>query len=260
MRVGTLEFDEGLAQQLDAVYRTRDMVLRRRLAREALAARPGERILDVGCGPGYYVAELVEEVGASGAVVGVDSSAPMLEVARRRCAELPNTEFREGDATSLPADDGSFDAAVSVQVLEYVADVPAALTELRRVVRPGGRVTLWDVDWATVSWHSHDPERMQRMLSAWDEHLADPSLPRTLGPRLREAGLDDVRMEAHTFATSELTPDAYGGSLVGVVEPFVAGRGHAEEAAAWAAEQRALGEAGEFYFAVVQLCFTARRA
>jgi ubiquinone/menaquinone biosynthesis C-methylase UbiE len=255
-----MEFDRDQARALDAIYRTRDMVRRRRLAREALAAQPGERILDVGCGPGYYVAEIAEEVGESGSVVGVDSSAPMLAVSAQRCAELPNTEFREGHATSLPVEDATFDAALSAQVLEYVEPVGAALAELHRVLRPGGRVALWDVDWGTLSWYSEHPDRMQRVLSAWDEHLADPSLPRTLAPRLREAGFDDVRMDAHPFATTELSPDTYGGSLVAMIEAFVGQTGRAEEAAAWAAEQRELAESGRFYCAVVQLCFTARRA
>jgi arsenite methyltransferase len=78
--VGQLEFDESLGEQLEVLYRTRDILRRRRLVHEALAARPGERILDVGCGPGFYVAELLEAVGPQGSVVGVDVSAPMLAI------------------------------------------------------------------------------------------------------------------------------------------------------------------------------------
>ena len=257
--VAQLEFEEGVVRQLDAVYRTRDVVRRRRLVREAVAPQAAERILDVGCGPGYYVQELVEAVGPEGGVHGVDSSAPMLAVARQRCEALANATFDEGDAGRLPVEDGSFDAAVSVQVMEYVADVPSALAEIRRALRPGGRVVLWDVDWTTVSWHSEDPARMERMLRAWDEHLVHPALPRRLAPLLRAAGFEDVRMEAHSFAAAELTPDAYAGSLVAMIEPFVAQLGHEEEVRAWAAEQRELSERGEFYFAVVQCCFSGRR-
>lgn len=88
--MGALVFDDDLAEQLESVYRTRD-ILRRRLVRRALAASPDERILDVGCGRGFYVAELLEEVGDTGSVVGVDSSpqnrdAPHLILGRRRRA------------------------------------------------------------------------------------------------------------------------------------------------------------------------------
>ena len=119
-------------------------------------------------------------------------------------------------------------------------------------------MVIWDIDWATVSWHSEDPARMARMLAAWDEHLAHPSLPRTLSASMRAAGFEDVHMDAHAFATAELTPEAYGGAAIPVIERYVAGRG-VEEAGAWAAEQRELGARGEFYFACIQCCFSATR-
>src|SRR5262249_20745475 len=111
-------FDQKIASQLEQLYETRDMLRRRQLVRSALGARTGERILDVGCGPGFFVTELLEEVGPSGAVVGVDSSAPMLAVAARRCEGIDNVAFHEADATAVPAEDASFDAALCVQVLE----------------------------------------------------------------------------------------------------------------------------------------------
>jgi arsenite methyltransferase len=257
-----LVFDDGIADQLESLYRTRDMLRRRALVHGALGAAPGERILDVGCGPGFYLAELLEKVGPRGSVVGVDVSPQMLAVAARRCEGHGNVDFRKGDATALPVEDAGFDAALSVQVLEYVPDTAAALAELRRAVRVGGRVAVWDVDWGTVSWHSSDPARMERVLRAWDEHLAHPSLPRVLAARFRSAGFDDIRAEGHTFATTELSPDAYGAAIVPLMEEFVAGRGGVTEAEAkaWGAEQRELGERGEFFFACVQFCFTATRA
>src|SRR5919106_384218 len=221
-----LVFDESLAEQLEVLYHTRDVLRRRALIREALGARPGERILDAGCGPGFYVAELLDEVGPAGSVVGVDASAAMLAVAAHRCEKHANVAFHKADV---------------------------------RALRPGGRVVVWDVDWATVSWHSSDPDRMTRVLRDWDAHLAHTSLPRTLTAQLRAVGFDDVRMEGHTFAANEFSPDSYGGALVPVLERYVAGRGEigAEELGAWVAEQRELGERGEFYFACVQFGFTA---
>jgi arsenite methyltransferase len=256
-----LVFDDSLAAQLETLYRTRDVRRRRRLVREALAAAPGDRVLDVGCGPGFYVAELLDQVGPTGSVVGVDASPQTLALARRRTEGRGNVALHLADATALPVTDAGFDAALSVQVLEYVADLDAALGELHRALRPGGRLVVWDVDWATVSWHSDDPERMRRVLAAWDGHLADPSLPRTLTAALRAAGFTEVRGEGHTFASAELTPDAYGAAIVPLVQQYVAGRDGIteDEAAAWAAEQRELGERGEFFFACIQFCFTATR-
>jgi ubiquinone/menaquinone biosynthesis C-methylase UbiE len=256
-----IQFDASLAERLEQVYSTRDVLRRRELVHAALGTQPGDRVLDVGCGPGFYVTELLEAVGPGGSVVGVDASNDMLAVAAKRALGRGNVEFHQGDATSLPVPDAGFERALCVQVLEYVGDVAAALREMHRALRAGGRVLVWDVDWATVSWHATDRELMRRVLAAWDRHLTHPAVPRTLAAQLRDAGFEDVAMEAHPFATTELIPDAYGGSMVPLLEQYVADQGgmSAAEAKAWADDQRALGERGEFYFTVTQFCFTATR-
>jgi ubiquinone/menaquinone biosynthesis C-methylase UbiE len=255
-----LVFDEEAARRIESIYLIGDAVRRRRIVREALAASAGERVLDVGCGPGFYCVEVLEDVGPSGSVVGVDSSAAMLTLAARRCAGFDNIELKEADATALPVEDCGFDAAISVQVQEYVRDIDAGLAELHRALRPGGRVVVFDIDWETLSIHS-EPRLTRRVMQAWDEHLAHRSLPRTLASRLRSAGFEDVRMEAHPFVTVEFDQDSYGAALVPFIGAFVAGRQGVteEDAHAWVAEQRRLGERGEFYFAVIQSCFTAQK-
>ena len=256
-----LEFDEQEARQLEAMYERRDARRRRELARSALAAAPGERILDVGCGPGFYCAELLAEVGESGWVTGVDNSPAMLALAARRCADHENVELLEGDAGALPVPDESFDAALSVQVIEYVPDVESALADLRRALRPGGRVLIWDIDWDTVSVHSEDRELSERVMRVWDEHLAHRTVPRTLAGLLRAAGFEDVSMSAHAFAPLGDDPESWAAALVPFIGEFVAGRGgvSVEEAEAWVAEQRQLAERDDFYFACLQFCFTARK-
>jgi ubiquinone/menaquinone biosynthesis C-methylase UbiE len=260
--VSQLAFDEKTAKALEVMYGRRDVRRRRSLVQDAIAAKAGERLLDVGCGPGFYLAELLERVGADGHVCGVDTSAPMLAIAARRVDADENVELREAPATALPSEPNSFDGAISVQVLEYVDDVALALSELHRVLRPGGRLVLWDVDWETVSMQSAEPQRMQRVLEAWDRHLVHRSLPATLAGRLRDAGFSDISLVGHSFTTSEFTPDAYGAFLVGVIENYLAGLDGFpdDERRAWAAEQRTLGERGEFYFACTQVCVSGTRA
>ena len=194
-------------------------------------------------------------------MVGIDGSQPMLAVAAHRSEGHDNVSFHEADATALPVENASFDAALSVQVLEYVAEVPAALSEMYRALRAGGRLVVWDVDWATVSLHTTDLARTERILRSWDGHLAHPSLPQTLTAQLKGAGFDDVKLEGHTFATNELDPDTYGGFLVPFIAEFVVGRDgiSEDEANAWVAEQRELAQRSEFFFACTQFCFTATR-
>ena len=257
-----LVFDDDLAHQLETLYRTGDVLRRRRLVGAALGAAPGERVLDVGCGPGFYIAELLEQVGATGAVVGVDASPQTLALARRRTQGQDNVALSQADVTALPVTDASFDRALSVQVLEYVTDPDGALAELHRALRPGGRLVVWDVDWSTVSWHSADPDRMRRVLTVWDGHLADPCLPRTLAARLGSAGFGDIGVAGYSFASTQFTPDSYGVAILPLIQRYLAGRDDITEETAgqWAAEQHQLGEQGEFFFACIQFCFTATRS
>jgi arsenite methyltransferase len=256
--VSQLVFDNKIVEQLEVLYRSRDVLRRRKLVYEGLEPQPGDRILDAGCGPGFYTRELLDKVGPDGSLVSVDQSAEMLAVAKRRCEGYPNVASDVADVTSLPVESDGFDRALSVQVLEYVQDFGAALAEMYRALRPGGRVVIWDVDWATVSWHSEDPARMDRVLAVWDEHLAHPSLPRRLSAGLRAAGFEDVRMEGHAFATTEPSQETYGGAALPVIERYVRQQG-SDDVDAWADEQRALGDRGEFYFACMQFCFSGTR-
>ena len=99
---------------------------------------PGEA-LDAACGTGRHAARLVD---LRHRVVGVDGSADMLAVAR---ATVPDGDLRQGDLTSLPVDSQSVDFAVCALALEHVADLDAAVVELARVVRPGGRIAVSDL-------------------------------------------------------------------------------------------------------------------
>jgi ubiquinone/menaquinone biosynthesis C-methylase UbiE len=259
--VSQLSFDADLLPKLEALYRTDDVLRRRRLVREALAPSPGERILDAGCGPGFYAAELLEVVGPRGSVTGVDRSPQMLAAARHRNEGHPNVHFFEGDVTSLPIGDESFDAALCVQVLEYVDDVERALGELNRVLVPGGRLVVWDVDWGTVSLSGSDQARTRRILDAWDGHLAHPTLPHMLSSLLRLRGFEDIWLEGHAFSANRLEEGTYLGAMLELVEQYVRGRHDVpdDDARAWVDDLRTLDRDGEFYLALIQVCARGRK-
>jgi ubiquinone/menaquinone biosynthesis C-methylase UbiE len=99
----------------------------------------GERVLDVACGTGVLAGAALERVGPRGSVAGLDPNADMLSVARRKSARI---EWREGRAEALPFPEGSFDAVVSQFGFMFFEDRPAALREMMRVLRSGGRMAV----------------------------------------------------------------------------------------------------------------------
>ncbi len=252
-----LDFDEENARRLEAIYTTPDIVDQRRAIRAALSLQPGERVLDIGSGPGFLAAEMAAEVGPGGRVHGIDPSESMLAGARRRGAPV---EYGTGDALALPFPDEHFDVAVSTQVYEYVEDIAAALAEARRVLRPGGRLLVLDTDWDSIVWHSGDRERMQRVLTAWNEHLADPYLPRRLPGLLRAAGLEPTKTAIIPILNVGADRDIYSAGMSGVVAAYVAGRGGVSEADAIAWHQDLAGLGDDYFFSVNRYLFVAQRS
>jgi ubiquinone/menaquinone biosynthesis C-methylase UbiE len=257
--MGELRYDEEATKKLLAMYVTPDVIEQRRQFLRALNPQKGERVLDVGSGPGFLAAEIAEATGPAGSVHGIDVSEPMVDLARNHCAQLPWVTFGEADATRLPLPDNSFDAAISTQVLEYVADVDAALAELYRVLRPAGRVVIVDTDWDSIVWHSPDRSRMQRVLAAWEEHAADPYLPRTLSNRLAGAGFDVQLQEVVPILNPSFDQNTYSNRLIDLIASFVSGRSNisGDEARIWADELRDLCGDGQYFFSLNRYLFLA---
>lgn len=256
----TLFADDAAARRVEALYRTPDIVAQRVAIRTALALAPGERVLDVGCGPGLLCAEMAETVGTGGAVVGVDTADSMLRIAGQNGSGLRQMSVRSGEATSLPADNGAFDAVVCTQVLEYVPDVTAALAEFRRVLRPGGRLLLVDTDWASCVWASADDARMRRIISAWDAHCPHPQLPRTLPTLLTAAGFDLVHVEALPLLSVRRSENTYCAGMTDVIARFVVRSGGVapEEAGAWRDDLARREAEGTTFFSLSRFMFLAR--
>ncbi len=193
---------------------------KRRAVRLALAGRPAvsARVLDLCCGSGD-LGFLAEELGA-GSVTGVDFTLPMLAVARRRGSRTGGrSRFVAGDALGLPFPDAAFDAVTVGYGLRNIADLPAALAEMRRVLAPGGRAVVLDF--------GRPDNRLTRALYGAYLRTAMPvmglifhgdadtyryipeSLARYPGQRgvevlMREAGFRDARYEERMLGTMGL--------------------------------------------------------
>lgn len=112
-----------------------------RLALEMLEISPGDRVLDVGCGPGNFTRDFARAAGPAGLAVGIDASQTMLAAAVREGGG-PNLAYLRGDACALPFADGVFDAVCCFAALYLIDDAMAAIDEIARVLAPGGRVAL----------------------------------------------------------------------------------------------------------------------
>lgn len=157
---------------------------------------PGQRVLDVGCGTGDDVRRLAGVVAPSGRAVGVDLSQAMVHEARERTAgsDLP-VEFHQGDLSHLDFPDATFDASRGERVLLHVPDAAAAVAEMARVTRPGGRVVVFDLDVGMVALDHPDLATTRRVMDALTEKVKNGYIGRQLPRLFRRAGLRDVEVE-----------------------------------------------------------------
>jgi ubiquinone/menaquinone biosynthesis C-methylase UbiE len=122
-------------------------IITRDRLREVLRPEPGERILEVGPGVGYYTLDLAEWVGPEGTIEIFDLQQEFLDHTMQRAAErnLTNLVPTQGDATALPYEDDSVDAVILTAVLGEIPDPGGALREIRRVLKPGGRLIVGEL-------------------------------------------------------------------------------------------------------------------
>jgi len=186
--------------RLELRGRAEDEALARREYLQLLGVAPGERVLDVGCGSGVVTRALAELVGPRGAVVGMDSSPALLDVAREYANEdgiADRIEWRVGDCRQMPFEGGSFDAVIAATVLAHVPDAERALAEMVRVTKFGGRVGVFDFDGDGFLISHPDRQVTRRIVAAQCDHGAvDGQLVRHLPGLLTRLGLDDVKAKA----------------------------------------------------------------
>jgi SAM-dependent methyltransferase len=179
--------------------------------------RPGQRLLDAGCGPGTITLDLADRV-APGRVVGVDAAADVVARAEaQRVADARgDVEFRTADLYALPFDDASFDVVHAHQVLQHLSDPVGALREMRRVVDPAGLVAVRDSDYGGFVWAPDDP-LLDRWLALYHDvtarNRADADAGRRLVGWARAAGFREVTASSSTWTFAEAADRRWWGDL-----------------------------------------------
>jgi ubiquinone/menaquinone biosynthesis C-methylase UbiE len=193
---------------------------------EAAAIQPGQRVLDVACGTGVLARVAMERVGPSGSVTGIDINEGMLAVARRMA---PSIDWQPGRAEALPFATDSFDAVVSQFGLMFFEDRHAALWEMLRVVKPGGRLAV--AVWTTLNDTPGHAALAQLLDRLFGEQVAESLYaPYSLGDRdqlaklIAEAGIPDARITTlegsarFPSLTSWIITDIKGWTLADVLD------------------------------------------
>jgi ubiquinone/menaquinone biosynthesis C-methylase UbiE len=199
------EADDELQERLAGVLELRAADPQQRAMLEEYTAAielPGDaELLEVGCGTGAITRFLATLPGV-GSVTGVDPSPLFVERARELAGDTP-VEFVTGDGRELDFDDGSYDVVVFHTALCHIPGCERALAEAHRVLRAGGRLAVFDGDYATTTLATGARDPLQSCAEAvLDMLVHDPWLMRRIAPLLRQTGFENCRVRGHAYTSA----------------------------------------------------------
>lgn len=253
------KYDKQAAAFIERAYQAPEIIHQRMRTLASLALVAGESVLDAGCGTGLLLEQQASMVGSSGRAAGVDLSEDMLAVARERCAELGQVSLQQGSVEQLEFDDACFDAASCTQTLLYVEDLDAALNELSRVLKSGGRLAVVETDWSGTVLNHPDTDLTRKLIRSLDDSRSNPYLARQLRARLIQLGFSAVRVEAIPLLNAGYSDNCFSR---GMLDNMVASAKSRElitesEASSWRSALEQLIKNGEYFFCVNRFLFTA---
>jgi ubiquinone/menaquinone biosynthesis C-methylase UbiE len=211
----------------DPLFQRNMSVINHRLVADA-RLRPGMRVLDLGSGTGYPALLAAQVVGSSGSVLGLDVAESMLAVATRKAGELglKHVTFRRGDVMELAFESGSFDAVISRFCLMFLPDIPKTVTEIARVLAPGGYLAA--AVWAAPQKNPSIRIPIEILKTMVDLPAPDPeapgifrlATPGDLRAMLEGAGLTPTTDDEFECETSYPSADDYVQSLLDIAAPI----------------------------------------
>jgi len=172
----------------------------KRLAQSYLRLKPGERVLDVGCGCGGDIREMAISIIPNGYAVGIDVSRSMIEEARQRSARfVAPSQFVVADAEALPWASAYFDACLADRIFQHLRSPARALNEMLRVIKTGGRVVVADRDWGMVSIDAADTTVSSVVLARACAGIHNGWMGRNLNALFDEAGVQDTEIQTKSI-------------------------------------------------------------
>jgi len=155
---------------------------------------PGQHVLDLGAGPGFFATGLATLVAPGGRVDGVDINRRFVDDANARAAGRSDLAFHHVTDHRLPFAAATFDRVICKNVLEYVPDVAATLGEVQRVLKPGGRVHIIDSDWGFVVVEPCGKATVDRFFGAAAPAFREPYIGRKASGLLARIGFQEIRV------------------------------------------------------------------
>ncbi len=205
-RVDTARDANSFVQYLDLVHSLPFFQECKSRSYEKLGLTPGNFVLEIGCGNGVDAKNLATIVGPSGNVVGIDISATMLDAARTGTGSASSSpEFMLCDGQHLAFPDATFHAVRSDRVIQHTRDPSAVIREIARVVRPGGRVVIFEPDWETFVVWPGNRDISRKILNYWCDSIPSGWVGRSVYSACSDAGLVHIDVQPLTLVITDLT-------------------------------------------------------
>ena len=203
--VDKLKDPRVLVDYLETINTNPSVRFRKAQVLEALDVRPGDRVIDVGCGVGHMTLELAKMLHGMGHITGIDSSQTMIQEAKKRLQNLrnPPVDYQCEDAHRLSFAEGSFDAGLMMSTLIHVKIPRQVLSELFRVIKPGGRVVAMESDWQLMAFATGNRTADKMLGSIMRRSVRHGGIAHQLPILMKKVGFADISIAAGTLISRD---------------------------------------------------------